>query len=329
MDPMTMMAIAQGAKTLFSKKAKQPAYKQQSFNGSYQPQEFNGSYQQAGEADIPQLGQLQGAPQYQQDQQGTETGNSLFQTVVGRQLANYNAGKPILDEPYRNAVLGQAKRSFDLSANESGNQVNEQFNRLNLLGATGHGQAMGEVQRSRLHGLADVEGGLIQQELGQLNNATGQAMSLQQMFQQRGNDKFRNNLAGAEFDRGNATTAFGAGMQRANFGQQERQAGFSNALAGYGANQRERQAAFGNALAGYGANQRERQTAFQGQQQSAESRQNLGTGLIGAGLTAHELYGRKRGSADLVGSMNAARTATGSANRAAGRLGGGGYGGRW
>lgn len=259
MDPVSLISLAAGAKQLFSKKAKQPVYQQQQFNGQYQ--QDDGSSLPS--ADYEQFGF---------DPQEQDTGNALFQTVVGRQLNNYNQGKPILDEGYRNAVLGQAKRSFDLSAGESGNQVNEQFNKLNLLGATGHGQALGEVQRSRLHGLADIEDNLVQQELGQLNNATGQALSLQGAFAQRANDRFRNNLAGTQF-------GFGAGMQRAQFGQTERQRAFDNSLAGYGANQRERQA------------------AFSGAQANAENEQNKGLGLmqIGAGLYGRGSVGRNAG----------------------------------
>ena len=272
MDPISLLSLAAGAKSLFSKKAKQPAYQQQAFNGQYQ---------QADESQLPNAN----VPEYGFDSQEQETGNALFQTVVGRQLANYNAGRPILDEPYRNAVLGQAKRSFDLSAGESGNQVNEQYNRLNLLGATGHGQALGEVQRSRLHGLQDIEDSLVQQELGQLNNATNQGMQLQNAFAQRANNKFNANLAGAQF-------GFGAGMQRANFGQQERQNAFSNALAGYG------------------ANQRERQTAFQGQQSQAENEQNKGLGLlqIGAGLYGRGTGGGAGRGASVVSGMRQARS---------------------
>lgn len=266
MDPLTLMSLAAGAKSLFSKKAKQPTYQQQAFNNQYQ--QSDGS-------------ELPDAPEYGFDPQEQETGNALFQTVVGRQLANYNAGKPILDEPYRNAVLGQAKRSFDLSAGESTNQVNENYNNLNLLGATGHGQAVGEVQRSRLQGMADIEDNLVQQELGQLNNATGQALSLQGAFAQRANNKFNGNMS-----------TFGAGMQKANYGQTERQNSFTNGLAGYN------------------ANQRERQTGFQSQQQVAENEQNKGMGFLqlGAGL-----YGRGVGggatnkAAGIVAGMKKAR----------------------
>lgn len=267
MDPMTILALAQGAKTLFSKKAKQPVYEPQrfgqqfgqQFDQQYEGQSFDGQYQ---------------APSYEQDAQGTESGNALFQTIIGNQLANYNAGKPILGAGYRDAVLGQAKRSFDLSANESGNQVNEQYNKLNLLGATGHGQALGEVQRSRLQGLGDIEDRLTQAELGQLNNATQQGLSLQNAFQQRGNDAFRNRLAGEQ-------ARFGAGLQGYEANQRERQGAFNNRLQGYNAN-----------LRGYEANQRENQFAFGSRQQGAQNEQNLGMGLLQLGAGA---YGNEQG----------------------------------
>ena len=303
MDPLTMLAIAQGAKSLFSKKAKQPKYKEESFGQQYgqQYQPADAQYQPTSDADLPQLGQLPTAPQYQPDAQEQGTGNALFETVVGRQLANYNAGRPILDQGYRNAVLGQAKRSFDLSAGESGNQVNEQYNKLNLLGATGHGQALGEVQRSRLQGLGDIEDQLTQAELQQLNNATQQGMSLQNAFAQRANDQFRNNLAGAEFNRGNATTAFGAGMQRANYGMQR---------ANFG--QQERMNAFNTSLQGYGANQRERQAAFGARQDNATSQQNLGTGLLALGYDAYKNRKPVGGNASLANSLSGARKSRGA-----------------
>jgi hypothetical protein len=117
------------------------------------------------------------APQYQSTPGYDAASTALQNVLIKRMLGNYQQGKPILDQNYRNAVLGQAQRSADQQAQESSRQLGEQFNQYNLLNSSAMGTGQGLIQRERQREVADSADKLTQAELGQLNNAISGAQS--------------------------------------------------------------------------------------------------------------------------------------------------------
>jgi len=170
---------------LFGKKPKRPEVPEPASN-PYQPQTIQGQaytptqerYDVSGALNPQSASNLN----YSMDQ-GAES--ALRDVLLNRMLGNYQKGLPILEQGYRNAVLGRAKSGLDESAMESSNMLSERLNSMNLLGSTAHGTGLGDIQKERLRGLTDVENNLVQQELGQLNSAISGAFNLNDALAQR------------------------------------------------------------------------------------------------------------------------------------------------
>jgi hypothetical protein len=187
-----------------------------------------GSYEQAYEDPGP-------APTYQPGEMETRLTGQL-QDVIGGQLANYQNGRSLLPDSYRNAILGNARGRIDQNFADSSNQIGEALNRNNLLGGSGHLDNLQRLGGERANALGQYENQFLTQELGMLEGAQRNAMglreSLQGTFDQRARDRFagesqaygmRRQAAQGNYDRARqgVMDRYGAGSDAA---QQEYQA---------------------------------------------------------------------------------------------------------
>lgn len=164
----------------------------------------------------------QPVPQYQQTALGQQSNNQLGDVLRGR-LSAYQRGGSTLDPAYRKAVLGDAQASANTTAQLARNQLGEQLNKWGLLNSSAAGYGLGKIGQQQQLTLQNAANYLTEQDLGNVNQLTGQA----QMF---GNSQ--NQLAGQQL----AGQQFGY-----NAGEQQNENVYNSQLNQYSAAQKQRQ----------------------------------------------------------------------------------------